>query len=87
MGKPRSIASFTRQLDALCTEERGNVLQKMGLARRERFRFTDPLVKPYVVIRGLADGMLDEATAYPDQSRRSGSPSRTKRSRRRRDFL
>jgi Cdc6-like AAA superfamily ATPase len=51
-------ASFAQQLDELTEPERGPVLQKRGAPRRFRYRFVNPLLQPYVVMRGLSDGSV-----------------------------
>ncbi len=59
MKKRIEIPIFIRHLHALCSDEKGGVLQKIGLKGKQRFRFSDPLLKPYIVLRGLQDGSLD----------------------------
>lgn len=59
MQKRYDIPAFIRHLNALCTEDRGRILQKTGPERKQRFRFVDPLMKPYIVLRGLAEQMID----------------------------
>jgi Cdc6-like AAA superfamily ATPase len=56
------LPTFARHLSLLCGAERGPVLDKRGTNGRFRYRFTDSLMQPYVVLRGLASGMID-ATA------------------------
>jgi len=58
------IPSFTRHLNDFCGDARGSVLQKGGTERRYRFRFIDPLLKPYVVLRALSEQKIDETTAF-----------------------
>lgn len=58
MGRPYDIPGFSQHLNKFSDEERGNVLQKTGTTRRFRFRFTNPLLQPYVVMRGLKAGTL-----------------------------
>jgi len=60
MKKPYNTSAFVGHLHQLCTEGKGGVLQKTGAERRQRFRFTDPLLKPYILHLGLADGMITE---------------------------
>ncbi len=60
MGKKVEISTFSRQLHELCADSKGKVLQKLGVERKRRYRFADPLVKSHVVLRGVDDGMLDE---------------------------
>ena len=38
--------------------KRGSVLKKSGVKRRFRYRFTDPLMQPFVIMKGLADGKI-----------------------------
>lgn len=59
MGKKYEIPAFSPHLHALSAAERGPLLQKTGVERRFRFRFVNPLVQPYVVMRGLSDGKID----------------------------
>jgi Cdc6-like AAA superfamily ATPase len=59
-GKEYDIPGFSQHLDKFSSDEsRGPVLEKAGTSRRFRFRFRNPLLQPYVIMRGLADGMLD----------------------------
>ncbi len=53
MGRDYEIPAYARHLNAFC-EDRGPVLQKKGLPRRFRYRFINPLMEPYVVMRGIA---------------------------------
>lgn len=55
LGREVQIATFNGHLTEFCTEKRGNVLERRGGARAYRYRFSDPLMPPYVVMRGLAD--------------------------------
>lgn len=60
MKKRYDIPSFARHLNAMCEPQRGPVLQKKGMTRNFRFRFLNPLLQPYVIMRGLAEGMIDD---------------------------
>jgi Cdc6-like AAA superfamily ATPase len=57
MGSRYEIPAFARHLNEFCGEPRGRVLEQSGTARRYRYRFTNPLLQPYVVLRGIAEGM------------------------------
>ena len=59
MGQRQDIASFARHLQGLCTDNRGAVLHRFGGPRRYRYRFSDPIMQPYVLMRGLDSGLLD----------------------------
>jgi hypothetical protein len=58
MGKPYRIPAFARHLSKLCETGRAGVLEKTGERRRYRYRFTDPLLEPFIVMNGLAEGLI-----------------------------
>lgn len=60
MGKPYGINAFSQHLNAFCEPERGPVLQKIGVPRRYRFRFLNPLLQPYVIMHGLKKGLISD---------------------------
>jgi Cdc6-like AAA superfamily ATPase len=57
-GKPYDIPNYSQHLDKFSSSDRGNVLEKAGKQRRFRFRFSNPLLQPFVIMRGIAEGML-----------------------------
>jgi len=52
MGRRYDIPSFAQHLSRFCETERGNVLERIGTRRRYRYRFTNPMIRPYVYLRG-----------------------------------
>jgi Cdc6-like AAA superfamily ATPase len=52
--------TFSKHLHAFCEPTRGEVLKKDLTTARPRYRFRNPLLEPYVVIRGMADGLINE---------------------------
>ena len=52
------IEAFARHLHAFCESARGPVLVKDNKSARPRFRFENPLMEPYVLIRGLAENLI-----------------------------
>lgn len=54
------IDTFVRHLNAFCTPERGSVLLKDIRSDASRFRFTNSLLQPYVLMRGLAEKLVSE---------------------------
>jgi Cdc6-like AAA superfamily ATPase len=58
MGKKYDIPAFARHLNALSDGSRGDVLQKAGMTRRFRYRFNNPLLAPFVIMRGLNGGNI-----------------------------
>ena len=56
------IPNYAQHLNNFSTPERGEVLEKTGQKHRFQFRFRNPLMQPFVAMRGYADGMIDLAT-------------------------
>jgi surfactin synthase thioesterase subunit len=52
--------SFSRHLKEFCTAERGPVLERVGARQPYRYRFTNPVLEPYVIMQGLADKLISE---------------------------
>lgn len=57
LDRPMEIPQFAMHLNAFSTD-RGPVLRKVGVRKRFRYRFTNPLLQPYVLMKGLAEGGL-----------------------------
>jgi Cdc6-like AAA superfamily ATPase len=60
LDKPCKIEAFARHLHTFCELDRGPILKKDGDSPRPRFRFVDPIVQPYIVMRGIAEKMITE---------------------------
>lgn len=56
------VPMFGQHLKKLCGGDRGRILEVTGSSRRFRYRFVEPLMQPYVILRGLTDGLIDKAT-------------------------
>ena len=54
------ISSYMRHLNEFSGADHGRVLQKQGQPRKWVYRFTDPMVQPYVILRGLQADMITE---------------------------
>jgi Cdc6-like AAA superfamily ATPase len=54
------VSAFSRHLNDFCEPERGAVLEKFGQPRRYRFRFANPLMEPFVIMKGFSDKMVNE---------------------------
>ncbi len=52
------IPNFARHLKEFSQERRGNILVREGETRRIRYRFVNPLMRPYIIMRGVNDGLL-----------------------------
>ena len=58
-GTFRDLPAFAQHLNDFSGEgRRGGVLDRMGSTYRYRYRFHDPLLQPYVIMRGQIDGLL-----------------------------
>ena len=58
--KDCTIDTFSRHLNQFCEAERGSILESVKTAASTRFRFRNPIIEPYVLIKGLASGMVSE---------------------------
>jgi len=57
MGRPYEIPAFARHLKEFCSVARGNILEQSGEKRGFRYRFTNPLMEPYVIMLAMAEGI------------------------------
>ncbi|MBP5857840.1 ATP-binding protein [Marivibrio halodurans] len=68
--RPVTHANFQRHLTEFVSEDRGRVLIRRGQDRQFRYRFRDPMMQPYIIIKGIRDEMVDESTrnalSYPE---------------------
>lgn len=60
MDKSYPVSAFTKHLHDLCDAKRGPLLEKTGDKHRHRFRFTNSLVQPFVLMHGLSTGMISQ---------------------------
>ena len=59
-GKTYDIPNFARHLKQFSGPERGDLLNRTGSKRRLRFRFNNPLMRPYIIMRGIEDGIIEQ---------------------------
>jgi Cdc6-like AAA superfamily ATPase len=57
-GKKYEIPGFSRHLKDFSEESRGRILRKEGQTRKFRFRFRNPLMKPLIIMKGIAEHRL-----------------------------
>jgi len=62
--RPCDIPNFARHLKELSGQERGGLLYRTGPKRQIRYRFTSPLMRPYIVMRGFADNLITKDNFY-----------------------
>ena len=59
--KPLRIDGFNPNLKELASKKRGKVLQQAGSELIYQYRFRNPAMQPYVIMKGIKEGFLDEA--------------------------
>lgn len=69
-GKEYKPSTFAFHMNAFCEDQRKRVLEKFGEPRNQRYRFTDPAMPPFIVVKGLADGLIDDEVAEVFANRR-----------------
>jgi len=52
------IPNYARHIKEFCDALRGPTLIREGKPKSYEYRFADPLLRPYVILRGLADKMI-----------------------------
>lgn len=58
LGRRVEIANFHGHLNAFCEPGRGAILEKRGTTQAFRYRFREPKMQPFVIMKGMADGVL-----------------------------
>ena len=59
---PYTPTTFAFHMNEFCEEKRLKILEKSGEARNLRYRFSDPMMQPYVIIRALQSKRLQIET-------------------------
>jgi AAA domain len=54
------FSAFQRHLSEFLSEDRGQMLIRRGEERQYRYRFTEPMIQPYIIIKGIREGMIGE---------------------------
>lgn len=62
-GKNYQASTYALHMNAFTEVDRGCVLQRFGSARNYRYRFADPMMQPYVILKGLNEGRLNDEVA------------------------
>ncbi len=58
LARPEEIAGFNQHLSQFVEARRGAVLERAGGPRAYRFRFAQPLLPPYIIMRSITDGIV-----------------------------
>jgi len=73
LNKTVKIDAFQQHLKKFITEERANILVRRGQERAFRFRFREPMMQPFVIMRGIEQGLVDptaiDALSFPAQQK------------------
>jgi Cdc6-like AAA superfamily ATPase len=59
-GKQYSVPYFSRHLNEFSSEKRGAILQKSGTSHQHKYRFANPLIEPYIIMRALSSGLMTD---------------------------
>jgi Cdc6-like AAA superfamily ATPase len=73
IGERKRHAHFEKHLRRFSSDDGGNILIKRGGERQLTFRFADPMMQPYVIIRGIQTGMIDDKAKAILLQRQQGS--------------
>lgn len=59
-GEEFTMDRYSKHLHDFCTEARGSILERFGSEYKWKFRFTNPSMQPYVLMKGLRQGLISE---------------------------
>lgn len=57
--RPCGFEVFDRHLREFCSPDRGEVLTRVGRPKTYEYKFRDALLRPFAVIKGVTDGLID----------------------------
>lgn len=60
VGNPTKPDAFTFHLNKLCEPVRGLVLEREGTRGRYRYRFVQPIIQPFIIMKSLTTGVLSD---------------------------
>ena len=63
LDRPIKPVGYQRHLSAFCLPERGPTLIKTGRPKNYRWRFANPQLIPFVILKGIEDGLVEDNTA------------------------
>ncbi len=73
LGRNVEIAAFQQHLKKFITPERANVLTRRGKERAYQFRFSEPIMQPFVVMKGVEQGLVGkdaiDVLSFPAQGK------------------
>jgi Cdc6-like AAA superfamily ATPase len=60
--KHYELPYFAEHLGGFCTEKKGRILQQTGEPYSRLYRFKNPMMQPFVIMKGLSDGIVTPST-------------------------
>lgn len=67
------ISAFAEHLKKFITPERASILARRGKPRAYKFRFRDPVMQPFIIMKGIEQGLIGqnatEILSFPAQTR------------------
>lgn len=60
--KSYQLPYFAQHLKDFSDQKRGQILQQTGEPHSRRYRFRNPMMQPFVIMKGLSDGLIDALT-------------------------
>ncbi|WP_374398324.1 AAA family ATPase [Tabrizicola sp.] len=72
VGERRTIEHFNGNLKEFASDRRGNILHVKGSERNFRFRFSEPAMQPFVLMKGVAENLIDEKAMNVLSSKEQG---------------
>jgi Cdc6-like AAA superfamily ATPase len=66
-GDRKAGAGLQKHLNEFSTDKRGNALQRVGSNREVRYRFSNPLLQPYVIISSISENLIGEDKVWASQ--------------------
>lgn len=60
LAKPCETPLFSQHLNGLTEDRRGPALQRVGAPRAYRYKFTNAILRPFVIMKALESGLISE---------------------------
>jgi Cdc6-like AAA superfamily ATPase len=74
-GDAKAGAGLQKHLTEFSTNRRGNALERVGAHREFRYRFSNPLLQPYVIISSLSEKLIGEDKVWASQNPVAKAPA------------
>jgi Cdc6-like AAA superfamily ATPase len=58
LGRQIKMANFFPHVEAFCTAERGSIIEKKGATQAYKYRFKEPKMQPYILMKGIASDLV-----------------------------